>query len=200
MPAGLPHFSFKDEEDENETGSLPFQSIDELHLAASRVFQSGLLTASGRRRGSFEREPIDPIEWADLIMDYQQSGGMTLRQYDGFVAVWSDIRVRGEEVRAAFPMLGGSPENARSTGPKEKYDWVEGKQYAAKIFGERGDFESEPNQVHGWKSQADLVKLVQAHLKEDDARARGVPEGNEPGLSTTKAYVAKWLAEWRGQQ
>jgi hypothetical protein len=194
MPAGLPQLVT-----EVADRLSSFKSHNDVRSAVLRSFQSGLLTASGQRRGSFDREPITPLEWADLNMDYNLSGGVTLRHRDGFVEAWNHVRVKGDDVRAAFPMLGAGP-NARSPGPKQKYDWVEGKQYAVKLFAERGDFESEPNQVHGWKSQTDLVKLVQAHLKEDDARARDVPEGNEPGLSTTKGYVAKWLAEWRGQQ
>jgi hypothetical protein len=90
---------------------------------------------------------------------------------------------------------------ANRSGAKPQWDWaIEGKSYAEKVFRERGDFSDGLNQESGWASQADFEKLVQAHLKTDDARVRGVPEGKEPGVSTTKEYVAKWLAEWRGQQ
>jgi hypothetical protein len=202
MPAGLPHFAAELADrsaDENGLARIksPFQSVDGVRRAVLRRFQSGLLTASGQRRGSFDREPITPLEWADLTMDDNLAGEMTVRHRDGFVEAWSDVRVKGDDVISAFPMPAAQPEDVRIAAPRKGrapiYDWDDAMEFAKKELGERGDFNQPENAVDGWRSQADLMRLVIGYVAK-------LNDGNEPPESTVKFHLRTTIAQWRASR
>src|SRR4029077_17633547 len=90
MPAGLPHYAAEVTDrsaDENGLARIksPFQSTEDVRRAVWRSFQSGLLTASGQRRGLCDREPITSLEWADLTIADSFAGEMTVMHRDGAV-------------------------------------------------------------------------------------------------------------------
>jgi hypothetical protein len=74
-------------------------------------------------------------------------------------------------------------------GDVPDYDWGEAKLYAFKLLDDNGDMQEPENQVNGWRSQADLTKKVMEHLEMRD--------GKEPAYSTAKAYISKFITEWR---
>ena len=202
MPPGLPHYAaeFADrcaDESGLARKKSPFQSVDDVRRAVLRSFQSGLLTASGQRRGSSDREPITPLEWADLTMDDSLAGEMTVRHRDGAVEAWTDVRVKGDDVISAFPMPAAQPEDVRISAPRKgrarKYDWDDAMEFAKKKLGERGDFNQPENAVDGWRSQADLMRLVIGYMAE-------LNDGNEPPESTVKFHLRTTIAQWRASR
>jgi hypothetical protein len=107
MPAGLPHYAAEFADRSAEQNGLarvksPFQSIDDVRRVVLRSFQSGELAASGQRRGSFEREPIPSLEWADLTIEDSSEGEMIVKHRERSLAAWNDVRVKGAEVVSAF--------------------------------------------------------------------------------------------------
>jgi hypothetical protein len=188
MPAGLPHFAAELADrsaDENGLARIKslFRSVDDVRRAVLRSFQSGLLTASGQRRGSFDREPITPLEWADLTMDDSLAGEMTVRHRDGFVEAWTDVRVKGDDVISAFPMPAARPENVRIVptrkGRPPIYDWDDAMDFAKSEFERRGDYNDPQNAEEGWRSQADLMRLVLSYMTKHN-------DGKEPPESEVK--------------
>ena len=116
MPAGLPHFATEFAERRSEASGLargpsPYPSIDDVRRAVLRSLQAGL-PSSGQRRGSFDREPIPRLEWADLTIDDSMAGEMTVRHRHGAAAAWTDVRVLKHDVLSAFPVLATSPDAA----------------------------------------------------------------------------------------
>ena len=199
MPAGLPHFAAELADrsaDENGLARIksPFQFVDDVRRAVLRSFQSGLLTASGQRRGCFDREPIAPLEWADLTMDDSLAGEMTVRHRDGAVEAWTDVRVKKDDVISTFPMPAVRPENVRIVASRKGrapiYDWSDAMQFAVKQLDERGDFLDAKDAVPGWRSQADLMRLVITYMAK-------LNDGDEPPDSTVKSHLKTTIAQWR---
>jgi hypothetical protein len=199
MPPGLPHHAaeFADRcADENGMARIkpPFQSRDDVRRAVLRSFQSGLLTASGQRRGSFDRELITPLEWADLTMDDSLAGEMTVRHREGWAEAWNDVRVKGDDVVSAFPMPTARPESVRIVASRKgrapTYDWSDAMEFAVKQLDERGDFSRPEHAQAGWRSQADLMRLVIDYMTKFN-------DGNEPPESTVKYHLKTTIAEWR---
>jgi hypothetical protein len=172
----------------------PFQSRDDVRRAVLRSFQSGLLTASGQRRGSFDRELITPLEWADLTMDDSLAGEMTVRHREGWAEAWNDVRVKGDDVVSAFPMPTARPESVRIVASRKgrapTYDWSDAMEFAVKQLDERGDFSRPEHAQAGWRSQADLMRLVIDYMTKFN-------DGNEPPESTVKHHLKTTIAEWR---
>jgi hypothetical protein len=200
MPPGLPHFAaeFADRcADENGLGKIksPFQSTDEVRRAVLRSFQSNLLTASGQPRGSFDREPINSLEWADLTIDDSLAGEMTVRHREGYVAAWTDVRVKGEDVISAFPMPAARPESVRIVasrrGRSPTYDWSDAMEFAVKQLDERGDFLNAENAVADWRSQADLMRMVIDYMAKFN--------DGEPAESNVRNHLRTTIAEWRSR-
>lgn len=201
MPSGLPHFaaevadSCADENGLARTKS-PFQSVNDVRRAVLRSFQSGLLAASGQRRGSFDREPITPLEWADLTMDDSLAGEMTVRHRDGFVEAWTSVRVKRDDVISAFPMPVAQPEDVRIVvnrkGRAPTYDWSDAMEFAVKQLENRGDFLDAQNAIPGWRSQADLMRLVITYMAKFN-------DGNEPAESNVRKHLTTTIAEWRSR-
>jgi len=108
MPSGLPHFAADLADTFAEDNGLqrierPFNSDSEVRRAVLRSFQAGTLTASGQRQLWLVREPIPPLEWADLVMDDNASGPVIIRHREGHAAAWHDVRVHREDVLKCFP-------------------------------------------------------------------------------------------------
>jgi len=117
-------------------------------------------------------------------------------------SLWPTIKIReaADFVALLRARVGISPElqapavhekpAPKKRGPKDKWDWPRGRKYALGELVARGDFDDFQNQYDGWKSQADLVKLVQSYLDE-------IGDNGEPSDTQTKEKVALWIAEFR---
>lgn len=199
MLAGLPHFASEMADrsaDENGLTKIksPFQSIDEVRRVVLRSFQSGALAASGERRGSIGRETIPPLEWADLTIADSLSGEMIVHHREGVVPAWTDVRVKGSEVMAAFPMPAATPENVRIVAARKGrapiYDWDDAMAFARIELDQRGDFARPENAALGWRSQADLMRMVITYMAK-------FHDGNEPPDSTVKSHLKTTIEQWR---
>lgn len=199
MPPGIPHYAAEWADrcaDENGLARIksPFETVDDVRRAVLRSFQSGLLAASGQRRGSFDREPITPLEWADLTMDDSLAGEMTVRHRDGFVEDWTDVRVKRDDVISAFPMPAAQPADVRIVASRRGrapiYDWDDAMNFATGELEKRGDFVDPQNAVDGWRSQADLMRLVITYMAKFN-------DENEPPESTVKSHLKTTIAQWR---
>ena len=124
MPAGLPHWAAQIADESADDNGLtrtksPFQSASDVRRAVLRSLQSGLLTASGQRRGSLDREPINPLDWVDLTMDdnLEVNDRKTPRRLcvDGLQRCPS----RRDDVISAFPMPAARTEDVTIVAPRK---------------------------------------------------------------------------------
>jgi hypothetical protein len=83
------------------------------------------------------------------------------------------------------------PEPARRGHPKE-YDWDEGLQFMRRELDERGDPKNPINAVEGWRSDADVARLVAAHV--------ALPDGRQPDPKHTARVIRPELQKWRAEQ
>jgi hypothetical protein len=63
-------------------------------------------------------------------------------------------------------------------------------EFAVKQLDERGDFSRPEHAQAGWRSQADLMRLVIDYMTKFN-------DGNEPSESTVKHHLKTTIAEWR---
>jgi hypothetical protein len=82
------------------------------------------------------------------------------------------------------------PQPARR-GPPEKYDWDEGFQFMRSELDKRGDPKKPINAVKGWRSDADVARLVAAHIAIGD---------QQPDHKHTARVIRPKLKEWRAEQ
>jgi hypothetical protein len=91
--------------------------------------------------------------------------------------------------------------NTRSIGgAPPKYDWGEVELFVFRTLNDRGDFAHYENQQAGWRSQADLVRLAQDHLKklcEKENPGAVDAEDKVPADSTSKSRIGPMIAKWR---
>jgi hypothetical protein len=83
-------------------------------------------------------------------------------------------------------------ESKSRVGRKDAYDWGEAVLFIEKVLNERGDFAEPENAMAGWRSQADLERLVVEHMSPI--------EGKEPAVSTIRRRVTPTLVKWRLEQ
>src|SRR5262245_16899269 len=83
------------------------------------------------------------------------------------------------------------PEPARR-GPPEQYDWDEGFQFMRRELDKRGDPKNPINAVEGWRSDADVARLVAFHI--------ALPGGREPDPKHTARVIRSELKKWRAEQ
>ena len=76
-------------------------------------------------------------------------------------------------------------------GPPVQYDWDEGFQFMRRELDKRGDPVDPINAVKGWRSEADVARLVAAHV----AIGR-----QQPDLKHTERTIRPKLKEWRAEQ
>jgi hypothetical protein len=79
----------------------------------------------------------------------------------------------------------------RRRGRKDAYDWDEGDQYMKKILHERGDPLMSINAQDGWRSDADVGREVQEHIKKGNRK---------PDFKHTMKRITPKLEEWRKAQ
>jgi hypothetical protein len=63
-------------------------------------------------------------------------------------------------------------------------------EFAVKQLDERGDFLDAKDAVPGWRSQADLMRLVITYMAK-------LNDGDEPPDSTVKSHLKTTIAQWR---
>jgi len=80
-------------------------------------------------------------------------------------------------------------EQPAKRGSPEKYDWDDIEQFVRQEFIKRGDFQKPENKVKGWRSQNDLIELIEEYLQ--------VRNEEIPGLTQMKKRVGKILAKIR---
>jgi len=76
-------------------------------------------------------------------------------------------------------------------GSPEQYDWEEGFLFMHQELNKRGDPKNPINAVDGWRSDADVARLVAAHVAID---------GRQPDLKHTARVIRRRLKEWRAGQ
>ena len=75
-------------------------------------------------------------------------------------------------------------------GNAPKYDWEDAMNFAEGEFKRRGDYNDPQNAEDGWRSQADLVRLVVGYM----AKHNG---GNVPSDSMVKSHLKNLLERIR---
>jgi hypothetical protein len=83
-------------------------------------------------------------------------------------------------------------EDQNKRGRKLGYDWEEAKLFAEKLLDLHGDFAAQANAQEGWRSQADLERLVGDHIEEFDQK--------RPVDSTIRKHIALVIKTWRNKQ
>jgi hypothetical protein len=94
---------------------------------------------------------------------------------------------------ASFPTSDGAAANQGRRGRPEQFDWDAAHDFAKSEFFARGDFARPECATDGWRSQADLEKLLLTRLEHD-----AVKEGKSgPVMSTVRRHITSWLPKWR---
>ena len=101
---------------------------------------------------------------------------------------WTNLQVRKADLLSRWPKPLRKSDERR--GRKPKYDWVEAKLEAYRLWRERGDF-SEDDQVSDWNAQAHLEQAVLSHIE------KTVGKGKGPADSTLRGYISDWVTKWR---
>jgi hypothetical protein len=112
------------------------------------------------------------------------------------VAFDAFFRVAGlppTEPASPSPQVEPEPESGTPArrGPPERYDWDEGFQFMRQELDTRGDPANPINAEEGWRSDADVARLVAAHIAIGD---------QQPDLKHTARTIRPQLAEWRAKQ
>lgn len=145
----------------------------------------GTREAAGQSPIIFGHFPLP--DHADIAPNFELRDGAHEIELWHLVARWSLLRLHRDEVLRAFPSRSKS-----KVGRKPEYDWNDIAHFVRKELDERGDFEDESNAVEGWRSQADLVRLVMDYMERIKLHS-----GKTPSESTLKARLAPLIAEWR---
>jgi hypothetical protein len=183
IPSGLPHFAAEyAERCADEVGIAKIKLLEDVRRAVLRTLQSGLLVASGQRPGSFDREQMTSLEWADLTLDDNLAGEMTVRHREGEAVVWKDVRIRGEDLISAFPF----PMFERCTSSNTS-DEAHGDAEANASENAKGDVLAMPDKSGGqsFKTQdAALVEEMRAMI--ENGKAKNVSDAARAVVSKAK--------------
>ena len=97
------------------------------------------------------------------------------------------------EPASPSPQVEPEPPPVKPTrrGPPERYDWDEGFQFMRRELDNRGDPLAPENAVEGWRSDADVARLVAAHIATGEPTARS---------QTHRANYSSELQKWRAEQ
>jgi hypothetical protein len=117
---------------------------------------------------------------------------------------WATILIEKDSFDALVTNLGALPskeggeaaryspkKSRRRRGPPKQYDWEDARLFCFQELDTLRDFDIPANQCEGWQSQNDLVRKLQEYM------ASPRDGGREPSDSVAKAYVARWVDEWR---
>jgi hypothetical protein len=61
--------------------------------------------------------------------------------------------------------------------------------FAVQQLDQRGDYDNPQNAAEGWRSQADLMRLILEYM--------GKHNGREPAESAVKSHLSKTIQQWR---
>jgi hypothetical protein len=86
----------------------------------------------------------------------------------------------------------------RRVGHPDEYDWDEGFQFMCRELDRRGDPLLPENAVAGWRSEADVVRAVIAHITLPGEKPGDPPR--EPEFRNARRRVASELEKWRSEQ
>jgi hypothetical protein len=81
--------------------------------------------------------------------------------------------------------------NGAGVGRKAEYDWEDADLFVQNQLNEKGDFAESKNRVKGWRSQADLERLVGSYI--------GKHEGKMAAISTIRQRISPMIEKWRKQ-
>jgi hypothetical protein len=95
-------------------------------------------------------------------------------------------------------VAGETEERTKRRGPPHQYDWDEGFQFMRRELGQRGDPLLPENAVAGWRSDADVVRAVVAHIALPGEKPDDPPR--EPDFRHARKRVDPELKKWREQQ
>lgn len=169
-------------------GQIDPPAVDNLESRARR--QQALNSICNSKKFSFIREGVPVAIPEDIPQSLWRE--TKIRETADFVAWLRQLCViphQLEKPSSQSNVIAEKP-TPKKRGPKDKWDWLRGRKYALGELAARGDFDDFQNQTQEWKSQADLVELVQLYL--DD-----IGDNGEPRDTQTKEKVALWIAEFR---
>ena len=165
----------------------PQVAIDSLWQAAGE----GQITATALECKNAKAFDGDRIEipaylWPHLKrVDDPLTGKAMLSDSNG--RVYREVLFPRLDVKELWPK---SVENApivpARKGRKPMYDWEDTMNFAKGEFEKRGDYNDPQNAVDGWRSQADLARLVLDYVKKHNG-------GKEPSISLVKSHLKDFL-------
>jgi hypothetical protein len=161
----------------------PKVAMDSLWQAAgeSRIKATALECKNAKALDG-DRIEIPAHLWPHLKrVDDPLTGKAMLSDSNG--RVYREILFPRFDVKELWPK---SAENARIVparkGRKPMYDWEDAMNFAKMEFEKRGDYNDPQNAADGWRSQADLARLVMDYMKKHNG-------GKEPSESEVKRHL-----------
>jgi hypothetical protein len=135
--------------------------------------------------------PMDANEW---LMEHSRERDACFKMGHVYLAdgAWPVYLRRGsleKFIAGLIPPAPAKPGGQR--GPPVRYDWDEGFQFMRQELGKRGDPRDPLNKVDGWRVDADVARLVAAHLARD---------GREPDQKHVERVIRPELETWRKEQ
>ena len=167
----------------------PQVAIDSLWLAAGEGrIRATALECENAKAFDGDLIEIPAHHWARLNRANEPSGKAML---SGMGRVYREVQFPRLDVKKLWPK---SSENAQ-IAPARKgrvplYDWEDAMNFAKGEFESRGDFNDPLNAEDGWRSQADLARLVISYM----AKHNG---GKEPSESEVKKHLKDLLERIR---
>jgi len=172
------------------------------------------LDTTGAKQGDGEAEKFHTLSWRFVasppspvgleVRDATMVGGADAGADCSGKTIEVEIEAPGSEPAARAEELSPDPaapppraeqksppaEPIRRGSP-EQYDWEEGFLFMHQELNKRGDPKNPINAVDGWRSDADVARLVAAHVAID---------GRQPDLKHTARVIRRRLKEWRAGQ
>jgi hypothetical protein len=103
---------------------------------------------------------------------------------------WRTVRADADAQGTAHPEDTGGPKPSKSpSGRKPGFDWGKIEVFVVKQLDKNGHWDDDPED--GWRSQSDLVALVQQDCLKN--------YGREPADSTVKEHLRTMIKRWREQ-
>ena len=153
-------------------------------------------------RRPIELEILDKLGKAQLSAHWRDSNGKLLPIASGHWNLfeveankyWPNAKINGKQeiayldAAALAAFIDSDSRQAQRRGAPMRYDWPDIKEYAFKLWKERGDFLSW-DIASDWRSPADLERKVSDYIAKREEKV--------PAESTVRRYVSTWLIEWR---
>jgi hypothetical protein len=105
----------------------------------------------------------------------------------GYVVRW--LQLHGFSIPECFDVETLHKPRKKGAGRRAQYDWEDVDLFVQKQLNEKGDFAESKNWVKGWRSLADLERLVEGYIERR--------EGKAPARSTIRERIGPMIDKWR---